>query len=566
MNYTELNIAKERIPQYKGKSKNLSYYIRQSEKFINLFQNQEQSQENFTFNRLLYEICCSKLTGTARDVFIISNCKPGLKNENLLENDLITCFQLKNESYQDYYERIRTKLQCLLEQININKDNEPLKIYNKKALATYLSRLVVPYYLLMNYHTVNSLEECLLKLKDYDNHRQQANVMNFMRQKSQNKQNYKRINNYQKPQQFKSHKNNSPNFNPQIASRQFNYNLQIPTNNQYKQNLFPRGPINIQNRPITTRYPTNNEVFGKKIKSRPTPMSISTRNTNANYRPNFPKQQNVFQSNGPRNFKSKELFNINEGHNDSEPIEDDFEDRLVDYNEGLIEADENDEKPLGAARVINHFHNIIFHLNITHIEVSYRQLITNLIILEHKTTEDPLSKRLYSQLKAICIEIENICNKFNHRKNKRALINVLGKIVKFITRNLNEDDLSSINGNLDKLYANQKATIEKVNVITSFANHLTQRYFKDLKDINQNIKETRNLFNVTLNTLDYRIILQSEIYQGNLLLEQVRLIERTISLAFKDIINLEIINFKELLIIERHLKEHYSIQQLLPLD
>ncbi|KAF5274376.1 hypothetical protein FQA39_LY07256 [Lamprigera yunnana] len=125
--------------------------------------------------------------------------------------------------------------------------------------------------------------------------------------------------------------------------KQFNYNPQVPTNNQHKQNFFPRGPINIQNRPITTRYPTNNEVFGKKIESRPTLMSISTRNTNANYRPNFPKQQNVFQSNGPRNFKSEELFNINEGHNDSEPIQDDFEDPLVDYNEDLIEADENDE-------------------------------------------------------------------------------------------------------------------------------------------------------------------------------------------------------------------------------
>ncbi|KAF5270693.1 hypothetical protein FQA39_LY01431 [Lamprigera yunnana] len=172
---------------------------------------------------------------------------------------------------------------------------------------------------------------------------QQANFMNYMRQKRQNKQNYKPINNYQKPQQFKPHQNNSPNFNPQNASRQFNYNSQIPTNNQYKQNLFLRGPINIQNRPITTRYPTHNKVFGKKIESKPTPMSISTRNTNANYRSNFPRQQNVFQSNGPRNFKSEELFNINKGHNDSEPIQDDFEDRLVDYNEDLIEADENDE-------------------------------------------------------------------------------------------------------------------------------------------------------------------------------------------------------------------------------
>ncbi|KAF5276866.1 hypothetical protein FQA39_LY06417 [Lamprigera yunnana] len=275
------------------------------------------------------------------------------------ENDLITCFQLTNESYQDYYERIRTKLECLLEQISINEDKEPLKnykiqIFNKKALATYLLGLVEPYYSFMNYHTVNSLEECLLKLKDYDNHRQQANFMNFMRQKGQNKQNYKPINNYQKPQQFQPHQNNSPNLSPQNVSRQFNYNPQIPTNNQYKQNIFTRGRINIQNRPITTRYPTNNKVFGKKIESRPTSMSMSTRNTNANYRPNFPRQQNVFQSNGPRNFKSEELFNINECHNDSELIQDDFEDRLTSSSEdGLINESTSKEEVSETSAIID---------------------------------------------------------------------------------------------------------------------------------------------------------------------------------------------------------------------
>ncbi|KAF5271699.1 hypothetical protein FQA39_LY08022 [Lamprigera yunnana] len=79
------------------------------------------------------------------------------------------------------------------------------------------------------------------------------------------------------------------------------------------------------------------------MESRPTSMLISTRNTNANYRPSFPRQQTVFQSNGSRNFKSEELFKINEGYNDSETIRDDFEDRFLDYNEDLIEADENDK-------------------------------------------------------------------------------------------------------------------------------------------------------------------------------------------------------------------------------
>ncbi|KAF5296708.1 hypothetical protein FQA39_LY12408 [Lamprigera yunnana] len=259
MNYTELNIAKEIIPQYEGGSK--IYHI--------IFNNPKNLLTCFKIRNKVRKIALSIDYYTR---FVALNRFGDCRNENLLENDLITCFQFTNESYQDYYERIRTKLQCPLEQININEDNEPLKnykiqIFNKKALATYLSGLVEPYYSFMNYHTVNSLEECLLKLKHYDNHRQQANFMNFMRHKGQNKQNYKPINNYQKLQEFKPHQNNLPNFNPQNASRQFNYNPQI----------------------------------------------------------------------------TKELFNINEGHNDSEPIQDDFEDRLVDYNEDLIEADKNDE-------------------------------------------------------------------------------------------------------------------------------------------------------------------------------------------------------------------------------
>ncbi|KAF5274680.1 hypothetical protein FQR65_LT16903 [Abscondita terminalis] len=165
-----------------------------------------------------------------------------------------------------------------------------------------------------------------------------------------------------------------------------------------------------------------------------------------------------------------------------------------------------------------------------------------------------LNKRLYSELKAVvCLEIENTYNKLEHKKNKRALVSVLGKAIKFVTGNLDEDDLISINKNLEKLYNNQKSSIEKINTLTSFANHLTQRYSKDLEDISQNINETQNLLNSTINTLDSRTLLQTEIYQGISLLEQLKLIERTISLAFKDITKLEIITFKELLAIEKHL-------------
>lgn len=74
INYTELNIAKETILQYEGGSKNLSYFIQQCEKLLTNYRNNSVGQENCTHNKLLYEICCSKLIGAARDPIVVANC------------------------------------------------------------------------------------------------------------------------------------------------------------------------------------------------------------------------------------------------------------------------------------------------------------------------------------------------------------------------------------------------------------------------------------------------------------------------------------------------------------
>lgn len=216
-NYSEINIAREMIPLYEGGSRN--YFIQQCEKFIDTYKDTGAGQENCSLNKLFFEICCSKLTGAARDTLVISNSSKWSKlketllnrfgdqrNENLLENDLLICYQLANETY-DNYERVKAELQHGLEHIAIREKDETLKeyktkLYNQKALDTYRAGLLEPYRSCISYKTVKSLEDCLVQLRDHDNHKQQISFQNSVRQRTHPKTNL--INTQHKNHHFNS--------------------------------------------------------------------------------------------------------------------------------------------------------------------------------------------------------------------------------------------------------------------------------------------------------------------------------------------------------------------------
>lgn len=331
INYTELNIAKEIIPLYEGGSKNLSYFIQQCEKFINAYKNSNVGQEQCTHNILLFEICCAKLIGAARDTLVISNCttwsqvKTELlrrfgdqRNETLLENDLITCYQLPSESYDQYYERVRARLQQLLEHVNLNEDDNNIKqyklnMYKTRALNTFQAGLLEPHRSFVSYKNSNSLEDCLVHLRNYDNHKQQVNFLNFVRNKTPTKPHK---NNFSDRIRHTPHHNHQTHtFTPTF---QHSYRPQQPhiapsgVRRPFAQSTntsFPRGPVTI-NRP-----PTQNTSFGfnsnrNQILPKPTPMSVCTTNT-TKLNQNPPYRPSNFGRN-PNNIIVEELFNIEE--------------------------------------------------------------------------------------------------------------------------------------------------------------------------------------------------------------------------------------------------------------
>jgi hypothetical protein len=210
---TEMSMAKDMLPEYSGGSKNLAYFIKQVETYLSYLKKED---EGCLFNCLLFEQIKSKLLGEARDVLISSNCTKWteLKNvllnrfgdprsEELLANDLHTCFQLNFESYEQYYERVKNKLQILLEHISIRTPNRDILIsktemYTSQALATFKSGIVESYCTHLMSSSILTLENALLECRKYDNNKAQVNFMNFMRQNSRkpvNKTDYSKSNN-----------------------------------------------------------------------------------------------------------------------------------------------------------------------------------------------------------------------------------------------------------------------------------------------------------------------------------------------------------------------------------
>lgn len=352
----ECNMAKDMLPEYSGGSKNLAYFIKQVESYIDLL---KKPEECCLFNKLLFEQVKSKLVGEARDILITSNCnrwsdvKEALLNrfgdprsEELLVNDLTTCFQKNSESYEQYFERIKNKLQILLEHVSIRTPNNDIRIskentYTNQALTTFTSGILEPYCSHLMNIAIRTLEQALYECRKYDNHKSHISFMNFMRNKSKpiaNDNNKFNKNQQSLPQFRHQHNNNNyipKYFTPNFQAPKINQNPYFHRNNT--QNSFPRGPINIQPRQqVQQRFPTNSEVFGKQSKQPlPTPMSISTRNS-------FRQPQNYFTPRSRPTFISEELFNT-EAYEEEIPTNYPFDENQYYDEEGYINPEEQND-------------------------------------------------------------------------------------------------------------------------------------------------------------------------------------------------------------------------------
>ena len=165
-------------------------------------------------------------------------------SEKLLFNKLSVCYQKANQSLENYADEIKFRLNRLKEHTQLNNEdrqvvNMKISFYENVAKNTFINGIKEPYHSFLTHFELDDIEDCLNKCTRHDNHEQQANFLSYMRQRES------------KP---KANLFNAPNFG----------------NNNFGNNNFGN----------TFRQNNNNNNQAIPQNYQPTPMSISTRNTN----------------------------------------------------------------------------------------------------------------------------------------------------------------------------------------------------------------------------------------------------------------------------------------------
>lgn len=260
------------VPKFDGNPLELSSYLETSNRLINTYWNTQTTDcvQNVT---IIYGIY-SKLIGKAREVYSIcvskdwKTVKDALiahfgdqRDENGLLFDLDQLRQSNNESSLQFHTRVMSNLSALHNFIDTHNeigDETSVRVkkdfYNLHALKIFLAGLKEPLG-----STIRAM-----KPKDLAEARQQIISENNIRHLQKPFQNNHSNNNPGNKQRFHQPQIQHPqhNFNPNYQNSP-NFNNFPRFNQNHNSGSFPRGPMNIQPRPVPPqRFFTNRQVFG----------------------------------------------------------------------------------------------------------------------------------------------------------------------------------------------------------------------------------------------------------------------------------------------------------------
>jgi hypothetical protein len=197
--------------------------------------------------------------------------------------------------------------------------------YNKLALKTFIRGLQPQLQNIIRLRNPDTLEQAMAYVTEEENFRYTQNFASFLHHqrpptsfstKTHQKQTTIPSNIHTSyPTSFSPHATNNESY---PNSRQFH---RQPA--QFTQPQFPRQPINItpSRNPPQQKFFTNNQVFGKpknvfrptgqQPTGKPEPMSTTSRNPTVKHSYPYNPNNNHFRpNNGPKNFVSEELHNI----------------------------------------------------------------------------------------------------------------------------------------------------------------------------------------------------------------------------------------------------------------
>lgn len=220
--------------------------------------------------------------------------------------------------------------------------------------------------------------------------------------------------------------------------------------------------------------------------------------------------------------------------------------------------------------VISHYHTTYVPFNITIIKFTLSQLLRNLVIIDHmvrKQNNTLMSTQFDHFSKALNDTYDTYAKLNLHQisklsRNERGLLNFLGSGIKFITGNLDNNDLETITQNLQTLKHNQLNSMQKINELSSFAGNIVNKFESTLNQINENSKNIRSEFYSLDKEINTMLTLQNEYIQIINLNEFLEKLLRILSFAHLETLDLEILSLRDAEEIWKYLEIHYPKNSL----
>lgn len=320
VNYQLLRLYIDSIPQFSGNDYNtLEIFIEHCESLLQTYINRTNPQD--PLNSFLIRAIIGKLNGRA---LMLIGSRPEIRNWDELKDllrlsfgdqrnldclvqELIALKPHKNESFFTFGQRIqkcRSAVASKLKSMNFTKPQCQFRMenYDELSLKTFIRGLTGRIQDMVRLRNPNSLELAISYVLEEENFL--YNQKQYLGNQSSNHSN----SNFNRIPALKNTQPNTQNYSNLGQRPSYNIPRQhyIPNNQHYQSNYnpylrstFPSQPVQVQPRYLPPhRLPTNKEVFGppqnvwkptgQVPQNKPTPMSVSTRNTSAqnnNYTP-----------------------------------------------------------------------------------------------------------------------------------------------------------------------------------------------------------------------------------------------------------------------------------------
>lgn len=208
----------------------------------------------------------------------------------------------------------------------------------------------------------------------------------------------------------------------------------------------------------------------------------------------------------------------------------------------------------------------MFYFNFSNIIESYAQIKeTAAQLLSHSNNSFPyMSYELPRLLKETGIQLSKLLPTSN--RNKRGLINGLGKVIKFISGNLDQDDLEKLESQIKNIKTDHSEEIQHINKLLSFSNSIAQKFYKEMNHVNSNMDIIQRLLSrqeIKIGLLEHY---QFTVICVNRLRNIINTIENTINLSFQELTNVQLFSQEDVTNIVNHLRSIYAANAIIHTD